>query len=861
MASEKLEEFLKRDSSTVQEQEINTLVQEFGKIDTRHGFDIGAYKGAAEILQKDPGELAPYIFQLMTLIFRIRKLAVARGKEVMQAMMKEPPDYGAMRAVYAKYDWVPIDGGAALGILLRKILRKKLPLEYDHVAELCFYASVFTKPDELPWFDGKPYGYLPPGYVVQALEAYDDAHDIDEVLKLRIQDLKSACASGKWEGSNPKIEARLAALLGLGEQLKPDSELKKGDPWAAKALADLDSMNEAERGSWEKLLEHAFTAEQTRPPKRWMKEAKGLIGEIGGDEFRQKMITWLPLVKENSDRVLRAKNSAALKGFVWACGVNPDADSTRLVGDVCEAAFKKIPEIGARSTKVGNACITILAETGGTEAVGQLVRLKQRVRYRSAKSLIDRTLSRVAEREGLTPDALEELALPDFGLTGAGELREAFGEFTAKAKIVGTDKMELAWVRPDGKPQKTVPKSVREDHGEGLKAFKKNVRDIEKFLLGQRGRIERFCLTDPVWKVKDWRQFYLDHPLLANMTRRLIWDFREGELSSGGILQDDAFVNELGEKIEWITDETEVRLWHPLGQPTDLVRAWRQRIAQDEIVQPFKQAHREIYVLTDAERETRIYSNRFAAHILRQHQMAALMKERNWAYGLQGMWDGDSRPTLKLPNAPISAEFWVEPVVDEDQVSDSGVCLYVATDQVRFCDLESREPVVLDSIPGRIFSEVFREVDLFVSVSSVGNDPAWVDSGERAAAHREYWEAYAFGDLTQSAQTRRDALEQILPRLKIAKKCKIDGKFLIVQGDLRTYKIHLGSGNIQMEPNNQYLCIVAGWKKGASAPRSLPYEGDRKFEEILSKAFMLAEDKKIKDKMILNQIHGRGAFE
>lgn len=37
-----------------------------------------------------------------------------------------------------------------------------------------------------------------------------------------------------------------------------------------------------------------------------------------------------------------------------------------------------------------------------------------------------------------------------------------------------------------------------------------------------------------------------------------------------------------------------------------------------------------------------------------------------------------------------------------------------------------------------------------------------------------------------------------------------------MRGDLRTYKIHLGSGNILMSPNNQYLCIVPGQTPQAS---------------------------------------------
>jgi hypothetical protein len=67
------------------------------------------------------------------------------------------------------------------------------------------------------------------------------------------------------------------------------------------------------------------------------------------------------------------------------------------------------------------------------------------------------------------------------------------------------------------------------------------------------------------------------------------------------------------------------------------------------------------------------------------------------------------------------------------------------------------------------------------------------------------------------------------------------------------YRIHLGSGNIQMEPNNQYLCIVQD-RQSAGARVRLPFEGDATLSIILSKAFMLAEDDKIKDASIRRQI-------
>lgn len=147
-----------------------------------------------------------------------------------------------------------------------------------------------------------------------------------------------------------------------------------------------------------------------------------------------------------------------------------------------------------------------------------------------------------------------------------------------------------------------------------------------------------------------------------------------------------------------------------------------------------------------------------------------------------------------------------------------------------------------------------RDVDLFVGVASVGNDPTWQDSGG-VPAYRDYWQSYSFGELTEVAKTRKEILEGLIPRLKIAKVASIKDKFLVIRGKLRTYKIHIGSTNILMEPNDQYLCIVPDRsKKGASENLFLPFEGDNGFSIILSKAFLLADDDKITDSTITSQI-------
>jgi hypothetical protein len=302
------------------------------------------------------------------------------------------------------------------------------------------------------------------------------------------------------------------------------------------------------------------------------------------------------------------------------------------------------------------------------------------------------------------------------------------------------------------------------------------------------------------------------------------------------------------------------------------------------VTQPIKQAHREIYLLTDAERNTRTYSNRYAAHVLRQHQFNAVCAARGWKNKLRLMVDDTYPPASKeLPGWGLRAEFWIEGIGDDygTDTNDSGVYLRLSTDQVRFYrtaaapnlahaggggygsaatgpgEGDINQPLSLDQIPPLVFSEIMRDVDLFVGVASVGNDPTWQDGGPDGR-YRDYWQHYAFGELSGTAATRKQVLERLVPRLKIADRCSFADRFLVVRGHKRTYKIHLGSGNILMEPNDEYLCIVpASRSRGAQDDLFLPFEGDSTLSIIISKALLLADDGKIKDPTITRQIERR----
>jgi hypothetical protein len=619
-------------------------------------------------------------------------------------------------------------------------------------------------------------------------------------------------------------------------------------------------------------LLHCKTAEQSKPSRKWIQQADALIKEIGPAAFAAVLSGTLaqigqpgtPQIKrmyfwdfELDPTLIHETHCDFLRGLIWCTSLVNDDSLTIAVGDAAAACFKKIPNVGPRSPKIGNACLYALSASSSLAAVGQLSRLKSRVKHASTRKQLAKALDTAADKTGMTAADMEEVAVPTCGLNEVGAHRVQLGDITAVLEVPGGTKAQLTWIRPDGKTLKSAPASVKEAFAADLKALKQSEKEIAKLLPAQRDRLEQLFLQERSWTFPEFRTRYLDHPLVGVLARRLIWRYTDGTNANDGIWLDGQIVDALDQPLSWLGTQTRVALWHPLACGLEQVRAWRDWLERHQVRQPFKQAHREIYILTDAERRTDTYSNRFAAHIIRQHQFSALCQERGWRYSLQGNWDSANTPTLHLPQWSLRVEFWVESLEGEGETSGHGIWLHLSTDQVRFYRQDEVEPMRLADVPPLFFSEVLRDVDLFVGVASVGNDPNWSDGGP-TGNYRDYWHSYSFGDLSQTAQTRKAVLERIVPRLKIADRCSFEDKFLLVRGRLRSYKIHLGSGNILMSPNDQYLCIVPRQSTTEGGGKVfLPFEGDNLLSIILSKAFLLAEDSKIKDPSIVNQIRRR----
>lgn len=527
---------------------------------------------------------------------------------------------------------------------------------------------------------------------------------------------------------------------------------------------------------------------------------------------------------------------SAYQIFVWILFELKTPNVYLLFTKIAEKCFTKIPSVGPISRKLGDVILKLLYESQTIEGLGTLLKLKSRNKYPVFLEELDKSITKAVRYSKLNPNDVEDYFISDYGLIN-GTIEREFGEYKSKLKINDYDDIEVIWTKSDN-TLKSEPSAVKSNFGNDLKVWKSTVNDIKKEFSGQKNRFESFWKKKKSWNYDVWGKYFFAHQLLGFLTRKLIWQFETNGETKNGYYIKGQFVDFQNNQLQNI-ENSKITLWHPALSNVEEVQAWRNFMLSNEIKQPFKQAYREIYIVTGAEINTSTFSNRFNNHVIRHHKFVALAQQRLWRYSHSDLYSGGENPSISYPDFNIKCTFDLESDYD-----------FATTRQLHFRDTENNIALKMEDIPTLIFSESMRDTDLFVGVCSIGAEEQWENQ-----RFREYWTGYSTSDLSETAQTRKSVIQSIISKLNIKDKCEVTDKYLRVMGKKRTYKIHFGSGNILMEPNDEYLCIIPDQKAAIKDKLFLPFDGDATLSIIISKALLLADDDKITDTVILNQIN------
>lgn len=365
----------------------------------------------------------------------------------------------------------------------------------------------------------------------------------------------------------------------------------------------------------------------------------------------------------------------------------------------------------------------------------------------------------------------------------------------------------------DGKALKAVPARLKKHPDiqrltEAKKQLTEQARRCRRFL--EEAMDEGIRLSRE--EIRGLRRNRVIRPMVDSLVMMTGKDF--GLPCDAGLSRAD------GSVIPW-SDCSDIRVAHPYHLFSSAVWPdWQKAVFNARIVQPFKQVFRELYVKT-ADELGHDFSLRYAGYQIQPRKAAATLRTRRWTAGaeegLQKVFYRDNLIAVIMARAD-----WFTPSDVEAPTLES----------VRFFERLGGKPVLIDQVPELVFSEVMRDVDLAVSVAYVGGvDPE--------ASH-------------STVEMRAALLNFALPMFGI-QNVRIDRNHAIIQGKLSTYTVHLGSGIVHQQGGTMLqITAVHSQHRGKLF---LPFaDDDPQTAEILTKVLFLAEDSRIRDPKILEQI-------
>ncbi|MGI5330617.1 DUF4132 domain-containing protein [Actinomadura nitritigenes] len=262
------------------------------------------------------------------------------------------------------------------------------------------------------------------------------------------------------------------------------------------------------------------------------------------------------------------------------------------------------------------AGLDVLAGIGTDVALMHLHGIAQKVKFTALKSRAREKIEKVADGLGLTSEQLADRLVPDFGLDADGGLVLDYGR---RRFHVGFDESLRPYVRDeDGAVRKALPKPGAKDDPELAPAAYKRFADLKKdartVAAGLLLRLEKSMLARRRWPVAEFRRLFVEHPLVGHIVRRLVWVAEDGAAEGGAatdggkatafrVAEDGTFAD-VADDVLTVPESAVIGIPHPVELGGSL-EAWSALFSEYEILQPFPQLGRTVYVLTGDERAAR----------------------------------------------------------------------------------------------------------------------------------------------------------------------------------------------------------------------------------------------------------------
>ncbi|GAB4588236.1 DUF4132 domain-containing protein [Nocardia sp. IFM 10818] len=342
--------------------------------------------------------------------------------------------------------------------------------------------------------------------------------------------------------------------------------------------------------------------------------------------------------------VAEATDPASLAEFTWAifeawqaagypakCGWVLDALARTGNDDTVRRLVPFITAWPGKSASARAAAgLNVLAAIGGETALMHLHSIAESSRFEGLRTRAREKVEEYARALHLSEAELADRIVPRLGLSAEGTTTVNYGR---RQFDIGPDHELRPRISTRGARLRTLPKPAAGDDPELAPAAYRSFRDFAKELKtvtsDQIRRFESAMLDGRRWRASAHRSLVVEHPVLGQLARRLVWAVFDADGTSTGSFRvdnDGTLADAADEPFE-LPGDALVGVAHPLHLG-DAVARWREVFADYELLQPFEQLDRAVYRLTPAEAASDELS-RFADRMVPTRRLYGL-RQRGW---------------------------------------------------------------------------------------------------------------------------------------------------------------------------------------------------------------------------------------
>lgn len=280
------------------------------------------------------------------------------------------------------------------------------------------------------------------------------------------------------------------------------------------------------------------------------------------------------------------------------------------------------------------AGLDVLAAIGGDTALTHLYGISQKAKFKGLRDQATRRVTDIADDLGLSAEQLGDRLVPDLGLEPSGTLSLDYGP---RRFTVGFDEQLSPFVVDEtGKRRKALPKPGAKDDADlapaAYQRFSVLKKEARALATSQVQRLELAMVAQRRWTAQEFRDYFLAHPLLRHVVRRLVWaTFTDDGIGSAFRVAEDLSLADVSDDEYTLPDDALIGIAHPLHLGA-AAAAWSEVFADYEVLQPFAQLARGVYALTDEEKASGTLT-RFAGVDVPVGEVLGL-ERRGWQRGV-----------------------------------------------------------------------------------------------------------------------------------------------------------------------------------------------------------------------------------